>query len=325
MIVERILEAKERKIKQWPVRSNRASELGHPCLRYLVLNRTRWQEKALHDTRLQMIFDMGNMIEEAVMADLREAGIQVIEQQRAFSWDKYQITGHIDCKLQIEDSVYPCEIKSAAPYTFDSINTLQDMANHRYPYIRQYPGQIMLYLLMDGKERGLILFKNKTTGALKEVWVDLDYEIGEGLVKKAEAINLHVDQGTLPEQIEYEELLCGECGYAHICLPERIGTEVKVVDDGRLLELLTEYDSLKAGAKRFKQVDEQINELVKGQDKLLVGDWFVQGKWLERTNYAIPDDVKAQYAEKTQYWRKQIIPVEGSVLQTPTQTPIQDN
>ena len=66
MIVEKILQSKERKIKGYPVNSNRASDLGVPCVRYHVLNRTRWQEKALHDVGLQFVFDMGNEIEEIV-------------------------------------------------------------------------------------------------------------------------------------------------------------------------------------------------------------------------------------------------------------------
>jgi len=86
MIVEKIIETKKSKIKGYPVNSNRASELGHPCLKYHVLSRTRWEEKSLHDVGLQFIFDMGNEIEEIVLKELAEAGIKVIEQQRSFQW-----------------------------------------------------------------------------------------------------------------------------------------------------------------------------------------------------------------------------------------------
>ena len=67
MIVEKVLESKEREIKQWPVNSNRASQLGHECVRYHVYERTRWQEKSLHGVGLQMVFDMGREIEEIVL------------------------------------------------------------------------------------------------------------------------------------------------------------------------------------------------------------------------------------------------------------------
>jgi len=311
MIVEQVLAAKKAKIKQWPVNANQASQLGHECLRYLVLHRTRWQEKTLHDARLQMIFDMGQTIEDATYRDLREAGITIVEQQRPFAWPKYQITGKIDCKLAINGGVYPCEIKSAAPHPFESINSIEDMLRHKYPYMRRYPAQLCLYMLMDNKDKGLFLFKQKSTGELKEVWMELDYTFAESLVQKAEAINAHVAAGTLPEPMEYQDNVCSECPYAHICMPDRIGTEVDVVDDTELLELLSEHETLKPGAKRYDEVDKRITELVTGREKVLAGDFFVEGRWQQRKSYQVPDDVKAQYETITQFWRKNIMRVDG--------------
>lgn len=311
MIVERIIEAKQEKIKQWPVNANRASELGHECLRYLVLNRTRWQEKTLHDARVQMIFDMGRTVEDAVQQDLREAGFTVVEQQRPFQWGKYQITGRIDMKLAINGDVFPTEIKSAAPYSFESINSIEDMRRHKYLYMRKYPAQLTLYMLMDGKERGLFLFKNKSTGELKEIWMDLDYEFAESLIKKAEAINKHVAEGTLPEPMDYQEDICGECSFAHICLPDRIGKEVEIVDDSELLELVTRYVKLKPGAKEYEKVDKRISELVQGREKILVGDFFITGKWIDRATYDIPPEVKDKYKGASPSWKKDIIKVES--------------
>lgn len=311
MIVEKILEAKQAKVRQWPVNANRASELGHPCLRYLVLNRTRWQEKALYDARVQMIFDMGRAVEDLVFQDLREAGFTIVEQQRAFSWAKYQITGSIDFKLAIDSEVYPCEVKSAAPHPFESINSVVDMLKHKYLYMRKYPAQLTLYLLMDNKEHGLFLFKNKSTGELKEVWMDLDMDFAESLVQKAEAINKHVAEGTLPAPMEYTEDICGDCPFVHICLPDRIGKEVQVTDDAELLSLVTRYFELKPGATEYDQVNDRINKLVQGRDKILVGDYFIQGKWIERKIYEVPDEVKQKYADTSRSWKKDIIKVEA--------------
>ena len=330
MIVEKVLEAKQAKVKQWPVNANRASELGHECLRYLVLLRTRWQEKTLHDARLQMIFDMGRMVEDLVCQDLRDAGFTIVEQQRPFSWAKYQITGSIDLKLAIElallqtdgippeikaqleqypNPVIPTEIKSAAPHPFESINCVADMIRHKYHYMRKYPAQLTLYLIMDGKEVGLFLFKNKSTGEIKEIWMQLDYDFAESLVQKAELINKHVAEGTLPEPMEYNEDICGSCGFVHICMPDRIGKEVEVTDDGELLGLVTRYMELKPGAKEFDEVNDRINELVKGREKILVGDYFIEGKWIERASYDIPPEVKQQYKTITPCWKKNIVKV----------------
>jgi len=307
VIVEKVLEAKARKIKQWPVNSNRASELGHECLKYLVLNRTRWEEKTLHNAKLQMIFDMGKMVEESVMQDLREAGFVIVEQQRPFSWAKYQITGSIDCKIAIDGKTYPTEIKSAAPFSFNSINSIEDMKRHKWHYMRKYPAQLTLYLLMDGKDRGLFIFKNKSTGELKEIFLDLDYDFAESLIKKAEAINKHVAEGTLPEPMEYSEEICADCPFVHLCLPDRIGKEVEIVEDGRLLELLNRYAELKPVAKEYEDVDSQIKKLVEGREKIIVGNFFIEGKWVDRKVYNIPTEIKNQYETISRYWKKQII------------------
>lgn len=307
MIVEKVLEAKARKIKQWPVNSNRASELGNECLKYLVLNRTRWEEKTLHNAKLQMIFDMGKMVEESVMQDLREAGFVIVEQQRPFSWAKYQITGSIDCKIAIDGKTYPTEIKSAAPFSFNSINSIEDMKRHKWHYMRKYPAQLTLYLLMDGKDRGLFIFKNKSTGELKEIFLDLDYDFAESLIKKAEAINKHVAEGTLPEPMEYSEEICADCPFVHLCLPDRIGKEVEIVEDGRLLELLNRYAELKPVAKEYEDVDSQIKKLVEGREKIIVGNFFIEGKWVDRKVYNIPTEIKNQYETISRYWKKQII------------------
>jgi CRISPR/Cas system-associated exonuclease Cas4 (RecB family) len=314
MIVEKVLETKAANARQYPVNANRASEMGHPCVRYLVLNRTRWQEKSLPNARLQMIFDMGRMVEDLVSQDLREAGFRIVEQQRPFSWPEYQITGSIDFKLAIDGQVYPVEVKSAAPNPFASINSAQDMLRHKYLYMRKYPAQLTLYLIMDNKERGLFLFKNKSTGEMKEIWLDLDMEFAESLVQKAEKVNWYVAQGTLPDPIDYAEDICGECPFVHICLPDRIGKEVEVPDDGQLLELVTRYHELKAMAKEYDEVNDRINKLVEGREKILVGDYFIQGKYIERATYDIPDEVKAQYKGTAKSWRKQIIPIQKGVV-----------
>jgi CRISPR/Cas system-associated exonuclease Cas4 (RecB family) len=310
MIVEKVLEAKQAKIKQWPVKSNRASELGHDCIKYLVLNRTRWQEKSIHDAQLQMIFDMGNAVESLVLTDLKEAGFTVVEQQRPFSWEEYNITGSIDAKIIVNERLYPLEIKSSAPNPFNSVNSAQDMFNHKYHYMRKYPAQLTLYMLMDGKDEGVFLFKNKSTGELKEIWMSLDYEFAESLIKKAETINKHIADGTLPEPIDYDENICGDCAFRHICLPDRIGKEIEQINDEELVELLTRYEALKESAKEYKQIDDRIGEIVKGKEKILAGDYYIEGKWCERTNYKIPDDLKEKYAMKSPYWRKSIARIE---------------
>lgn len=306
MIVEKILEVKRSRMKQWPCRSNRASELGHPCLRYLVLNRTRWQEKALPDVELQLVFDLGNVFEQVVLNDLKEAGFTVIEQQRPFEWKEYQITGHIDGKLLIDSQAYPLEIKSMSPYMFDSINTKEDMLNSKFAYMQKYPAQVILYCLMAEKEKGLMLLKNKSTGKLKEVWIDLDYDLGEKLIQKAESINKHVNTGTMPDPIEWDDNICGKCGFLHICGPDRVGKEIEFLEDETLLSELEDYHRLKPMAQEFKQIDEILKKKLDGR-KGVIGDFLIDGSYRKRISYDLPAEIKSKYIIESEYWVKKII------------------
>jgi len=301
MIVEKIMESQERKIKQQPVNSNRASDLGHPCLLYHVYNRTRWQERTLHDARVQLIFGMGNAVEDLAMQELREAGFKIIEQQRPFSWPEYQITGTVDCKILLDGEAPPAEIKSCSPYIFDKINTIEDLTKGKYLYLRKYPAQLTLYLLMDNKERGVFLFKNKSNGQYKEIWMNIDYTLGETLLKRAEAINKHVAEKTLPDPPEYEADMCDKCGYVHICPVLHVGKEATVLDDEELASLLADYERLKPYAKDYEAVDEILKDKLAGKDRVLVGNWYITGCYQARKAFSV--------GEKT-FWKKTIKRIE---------------
>jgi CRISPR/Cas system-associated exonuclease Cas4 (RecB family) len=304
MIVEKILEKKEKDIKQYPVHTNRASDLGHPCVRYHVLNRTRWEERSLHDTRLQLIFDLGKEIEDITIRDMQAAGFQVIEQQRPFTWKEYNITGTVDGKVLIDGEAVPFEVKSCSQFVFDKLAGVADMTRGKYGYLRKYPTQLNLYMLMDNKERGVFIFKNKQTGAYKEIWMDLDYQLGEETLKRSESVNAHISAGTLPDPIN-DDMWCNDCPYAHICLPEVNGREVDI-DTGELGSMLDRMEVLKAAVTEYDELDAQVKKMVEGREKVLAGNWYISGKWMDRKSYDIPADLKAQYEKITKYWRKTI-------------------
>lgn len=285
-VVQAVVEAKAKKIKQWPVRSNRASNLGHPCERYLVYERTHWQEKVLHDVGLQFIFDEGNIHEAAVIRDMQDAGLHVIEQQRAFEWAKYSITGHVDGKLQDNGNIFPFEIKSMSDWAWKAVNNLEDMAKSKSIYMRQYPAQLNLYLIMDEKDVGLFILKNKQTGMLKQVEVHLDYDYTEGLIKKAERINGHVANDTLPDRIPWEVGACEYCSYNHICLPPHTH-EATLIDDPDLEAKLERRAQLKEIVTEYDELDKEIRDKVKEKPEVVVGNWQIMGKWNEKKEYTV--------------------------------------
>ena len=293
-IVQAVIETKMKKIKLWPVNSNRASELGHPCDRYLVYLRTRGMERPLHDIGLQFIFDEGNLHEDAVLRDLREAGIRIIEQQRSFEWKKYQITGSIDGKIQDDGNIIPIEIKSFSQWNWNAINSAEDMFKSKAVYMKKYPAQLTLYLIMGEKETGLFILKNKTNGLLKQIPLKLDFAYAETLIQKAERINAHIKAGTLPDRIPYEDNISGDCPFAHICLPDH-KHEATLLDDPELESKLDRRGELKSLKDEFEEIDKEIKNSLKEKSEAIIGKWMVKGKWVNKT-------LKATEEKIIKYW-----------------------
>lgn len=289
-LIEPILKMKAAKISRTPCHTNRASSLGYfvpelgGCLRRGVYERTKWQEKELHDARVQLIFDEGNNQERQVLMDLAAANVQIIEQQSAFQFEpvaKYQLTGHID-GVYVEDGIaYPVEIKSMSPNVFGVINTFEDFK--KKPWTNAYRAQITLYMLAKNIDKGIFVLKNKSTGELKQVTVDLDYDLGEWCLKACENINAHVTAGTLPDQITDREK-CLDCPYKTTCLPGiDFGAPLKIDDDPEFEARLEKAESLKDKKAEYETEHEIIRDRAKatainGVLNLMVGSWLLKGK-----------------------------------------------
>jgi len=296
----------ESKIRVYPAHVNRASEIGHPCERYLVYTRIAWNKKAKHDWHLQRIFDLGNMYEVDTLKLLSEAGITILEQQRAFKLEKPVITGHIDGKILFEGTAYPMEIKSMSPFVWQKINSIEDMLHGKYPYLRKYPGQMMVYLLMDNKDEGVFILVNKTTGQIKVITVPLDYEYAETLLQKAERIDKYVERNELPPHIE-EKNICANCSFKHICLPD-LGDNADFIE-GALVDMLIERDELvkrveasdiPSCQKRIKEIDDIVKKVTEGKTTTFAGSFLISGKWIYQN----------RGGKQTKYWKPTIINTE---------------
>lgn len=292
MLIEKIIESKQNKIRLRPCHTNRASSLGHVCERKLVFDRTRWQDATPYDVGLQFIFDEGNLQEAQVLRDLADAGWHVIEQQRDYEWKEYQITAHLDGKVVLDKAV-TLEIKSMNPYTFTQINSAQDIIHSKKHYLRAYAAQGQIYMLLSNSERMVFIFKNKSTGQLKEIWMDLDYQFAEELIQKAVRINKHVNAGTIPDPIAWNEDICGRCAFAHICLPEARREALDLTDDPELELKLKRRHELAPLRKEYEEIDDDVKSAVKEKPKVVVGDFLITGKFIEPRG-------------KPKYWKSEI-------------------
>lgn len=277
MILEKVNNYMATQIKQWPVVSNRASEVGHSCERYLVFNRTRWQDRSLHSVDLEYIFREGREQEKSTLRLLADADIEVFEQQRPFSWTTHNITGSIDGKVMIEGEAVPLEIKSMHPSIWQKINTLEDMLTSKMDHLRKYPAQLTIYMLCDNKDKALFLFKNKSTGQLKEILMRLDYEYAEELIRKIERVNDSVAKGVTPAGISWCDT-CERCPYRHICIQDAVRTEMQFIDDEEAEEKITRWFELKPSADEYKDLDEWRKERFRGVEKMVIGNYLIFGK-----------------------------------------------
>lgn len=269
---------KEKKIKAFPQNNLRASSIGHPCDRYHYHSIHDWKEKALHDAVTQSIFDEGNLHEEDAILELKSMGFQIVEQQRSFQMDKPLITGHIDGILRWQDQDFCFDVKSTSPYVFEKMNSAEDMLFSKRFYHRMYPAQLQIYLLMGGHEVGLFIFKNKLTGELKPIWMQIDYDYSEQILKRAERVYKALREEKPPERVNDFDV-CKQCPFKHICLPDmKSGLGVQAIDDMELAAMLDRRDSLESLSKDFKEIDEEIKDLVKqhGPGEKICGNFLIK-------------------------------------------------
>lgn len=289
-INEKLFLAKAEKITIYPCNNIRASNLGHPCERYLYLLIKHWEEQKPHDVGLQNIFDLGNKLEEHTIDNIKEAGYEVVT-PTVRSW-KIQvkggiITGREDIRIKDENGeLLPVEIKGISPFEFDKLNTVDDFLNSKKPYIRAYPAQLFAYLYKYAKEHGFFALTNKLTGQTKFIDVPLDYEYGESLLQKAERIYAALASNTPPEACE-DISFCEGCALQHICGEcRRVPTDIDL--DEELDVLIARKAELADAKKEYEAVDKQIKERIGEREKVITGQYLIQRKAIEKKEFIVP-------------------------------------
>lgn len=293
-INEKLFLAKAEKIKVYPCNNLRASNLGHPCERYLYLLIKHWEEQKPHDVGLQNIFDLGITLEEHTIANIKEAGYEVVT-PTVRSW-KIQvkggiITGREDIRIKDENGeLLPVEIKGISPFEFDNLNTVEDFLKSKKPYIRAYPAQLFAYLYKYAKEHGFFALTNKLTGQTKFIDVPLDYEYGESLLQKAERIYAALASDTPPEACE-DISMCEGCALQHICGEcRRVPTDIDLDDE--LDALIARKAELADAQKEYYAVDKQIKERIGEREKVITGQYLIQRKAIVKQEYTVPASVQ---------------------------------
>lgn len=286
-INERLAAAKQEKIKVYPCRNLRASNIGHPCERYLYLLLTRWEDQQPHDISLQNIFDLGNTLEAHTISNLKEAGYEVITPtQWSFQIGNPLITGREDLRIKDEKGeLIPVEVKGISPIEFKKLNTVEDFLYSKRYYIRQYPAQLQIYMYHFNKLYGFFALTNKLTGETKMIRMDFDWDMADELLKKAERIYKAIEDKKTPDAVE-DMTMCEGCKLSHICGIHR-GLEPDVEIDSELNGLITQKYELKKYADQYSEIDKAIKGKVGDREKVITGDYLVQRKCVQKKSYTV--------------------------------------
>ncbi len=304
-IAKQLHDTTEAKIQIYPCHNLRASNIGHPCERYLYLLIKHWKDQKPVDVVTQCIFDLGNKMEEYAISKLKEAGYEVITPTvRSWQIDNPYISGREDVLIKDPETgeLLPGEIKGISPFEFDKLNNIQDFLNSKKHYIRGYPMQLLTYMWKFNKEHGLFFIVNKLTGELKPIDLFLkDHEkLMLEMLEKATRVNKAVADDVMPDAID-DNSVCEKCPLAHIC-GHSVQVPVDVEVDDVLDELIDEKESLRETKKRFEELDEEIKARVGDREKVLSGKYLITRTKTVKPAYTKP----AEEVPEKITWRMKI-------------------
>ena len=303
LLEKAVWDSVEKQRKIFPAHTNRASDIGHPCIRYLVFSRTRWQDKLLPEVELQFIFNEGNVQEQAVNQMLRNAGFELTQQQRAHFEAPQNISGHLDAFIShpniLPDPV-PAEIKGLSQHNWESLKSIQDMITSKQWYIRKYPAQLMIYMYMSNQAEGVFILKNKQNGRLKFIGAELDYAYVETLLKKAELVNKLVAENASGDPIDDLDC-CGSCPFKHVCFKDQtFGSGMIILEDDQINARMARIEALESSAEEHKKLDAEIGQQIK--ERLAQEPPETKKAELMIGNYVFKCS-KVAPAGKTPYWK----------------------
>ena len=204
-----------------------ASLIGAECTRQIWYS-WRWTTKARHSGRLLRLFATGNLAEARFIADLRAAGVEVldIDPETGKQWQVRDESGHFGGSMDAVCVGLPEAPKTWHCCEFKTHNTKSfvELANKGVQQAKpQHFAQMQVYMHLTGMERAVYLAVNKNDDDLYLERVHYDAAFALRLVAKAHAI---IASPQPPERISADPawFQCRFCDHAAQChtgkLPE---------------------------------------------------------------------------------------------------------
>lgn len=252
MIAEKIVETAAREYHSSVKKYHRMSEIGK-CERALVYD-WRGEEKEPISGRGMLIFNDGDMHHRDIRDRIRKAGFELIEEERELYDPNWNLSGHIDGIVCNNGDRLLLEIKSINHFQFERLNSTP---------LEDHIQQINLYMFYRDIDRGVILYKNKNTAAMKEFIIERDENLIQELLAKFERIDSHLKAGTLPDRpYPKSDWHCQYCQFQKICWAGvkegRTGDKLVKTDDPVVIETADEYKRL---SKEKKEAEDRLKSL----------------------------------------------------------------
>jgi len=313
IIAERYKEMLESEADRYPVRSNRASEIGHPCEAYLMHLRVNWDKAQPVPFKLKSIFREGEALGGLTLVDLMHMGFKPLKTELPLFDRDLNLSGTLDAVIRIGEKRFPVEIKSCNPHVFAALDNQQDLAGFPKLYTRKWYYQCQAYLMLMHKQEIIMVLRNRLTGELKDFVVTVDDEAIDEIGEKCMLVNGAIEDGAPIESFKIpSEDYCPSCPFNHLCLPDIVREDgVEVIDDPELEEALALRSRLYEAYKAYKEADQLITKKLKGKTAVICGNWLIKGKMIKRKGYTVPDG---------EYWRKEILPLNTEVMVQSNQT-----
>jgi len=296
-IADRRAEALAHRVSAYPRQNPIASDLG-PCQREMVLAMTHWQERPLPPADLKARFERGNLIEDAILRELSDLGFTVRVERSPFEVKDAQgrvvLRGKIDGFVSVERETFPMEVKSLNPNVYNRVETVEDF--DKFGFMAKYPRQLQSYLYANNLPEGFFLLDD-CLGHWKLLPVALDWSALDAIIRHCEGAVAHREAGTLPDY-HPDPAVCKRCwAYGRVCTPPMEFHGLQILTDPDFEADLNRRGELAEAAKEHEALDKRIKARVQGQTGLVVGDWLIQGRWVDKKGHEV---------KPSRYWQSKI-------------------
>ena len=285
--------------------TNWVTTLCHECEAYAFFNRTVPPERRRKiEAGLAMLFSEGDEQARIIKRDLTDMGYEITGAEGQLVWKEFEISGRRDLEIWKPGMRHRIrmEIKSCSPFTFDKINSVEDLRESQHSWLQKYAKQVSLYMVLEGVTEYFLMLKNKSSGRIKIIEFhlgDVELEAAEKMLQKAQRVNklIQMKAEQPPNEMKVSDAdICSECMFYDTCLPDlSFGPGAVIFDEESVAELVAQLDrraELEPVHKEFKKLDEDLKQEMKmhtsqGQEKLVIGPWLVEVKEQGRKAFSV--------------------------------------